>query len=94
MELQLQLLETNIQRYKIKQNKCIKYLGVDLDNKFKWHKHIDFIGSKISAATSVLYNLCKYVSQTVLISVYYSLVYSNLQQSVICWETTAKNSFT
>ena len=85
-----QKLAINIQRSKINQTDSINYLGVYLDDKLKWHKHIDFIESKLSAATGALYNLPKYVSQTVLISVYYSLVYSYLQYSVTCWGTTTK----
>ena len=85
-----QKLEINIQSSKINQTDCIKYLGVYLDDKLKWHKHIDYIESKLSAATGALYNLRKYVTQTVLISVYYSLVYSYLQYSVICWGNTTK----
>ena len=54
-----QKLEINIQRSKINQTDSIKYLGVYLDDKLKWHKHIDFIESKLSAATGALYNLGK-----------------------------------
>ena len=85
-----QKLEINIQSSKINQTDCIKYLGVYLDEKLKWHKRIDYIESKLSAATGALYNLRKYVTQTVLISVYYSLVYSYLQYSVIYWGNTTK----
>ena len=85
-----QNLEISIQRSKINQTNGIKYYGVYLDDKIKWHKHDKFIESKLSAATSALYNLLKYVLQTVLISVYYSLVYFYLQYSVICWGTTTK----
>ena len=85
-----QKLEINIQSSKINQTDCIKYLGVYLDDKLKWHKHIDYIESKLSAATGALYNLRKFVTQIVLISVYYSLVYSYLQYSVICWGNTTK----
>ena len=51
-----QKLEINIQSSKINQTDCIKYLGVYLDDKLKWHKHIDYIESKLSAATGALYN--------------------------------------
>ena len=85
-----QKLEINIHRSKINQTDSTKYLGVYVDDKLKCHKHIDFIGSKLSAATGALYNLRKYVSQTVLISVYYNLEYSCLQYSVICWGSTTK----
>ena len=43
-----QKLEINIQRSKINQTDSIKYLGVYLDDKLKWHKHIDFIESTVN----------------------------------------------
>ena len=61
-----------------------------MDDKLKWHKYFALIESQLSAATGALCNLRKYVLQTVLLSVYYSLVGSCLQYSLICWETTTK----
>ena len=58
-------LEINIQRSKTNQSDCIKYLDLYFNNKLKWHEHIDFIEFKLSAATDALYNLHKYVSQTI-----------------------------
>ena len=72
------------------QTKCIKYLGVHLDDKLKWHKHVEYVEAKLSAATAAFSKLCKYLPSNTLTSVYYSLVYSHLQYAIICWGNTSK----
>ena len=74
----------------ILQTKCIKYLGVHLDDKLKWHKHVEYVEAKLSAATGAFSKLCKYLPSNTLTPVYYSLVYSHLQYAIICWGNTSK----
>ena len=74
----------------ILQTKCIKYLGVHLDDKLKWHKHVEHVEAKLSAATCAFSKLCKYLPSNTLTPVYYSLVYSHLQYAIICWGNTSK----
>ena len=64
--------------------KSIKHLGVLLDDKLKWHEHIDYVASKLLAANVILCKLQRYVPQNALISVYYSLAYSYLQNAILC----------
>jgi len=47
---------------KIKQADSLKYLGVYLDDKLSWNRHIEHIETKLSAATGSLYKLRKYIS--------------------------------
>ena len=70
---------------KIEQTKSIKYLGVLIDDKLKWHEHIDFVANKLFAANGILCKLRRYLPQNALISVYYSLAYSYLQDAILCW---------
>ena len=49
----------NVNNYCIKQVSEFKYLGVLLDNKLNWHKHIETLCSKVSKASGVLYRLKK-----------------------------------
>ena len=72
---------------KIKQANCVKYLGVFLDDKLTWKKHIE---TKLSAASGAIYKLRMYISQRALMSVYYSLVYFYLQYAIICWGSSSK----
>ena len=50
-------------------------------------KHIE---TKLSAASSAIYKLRKYIPQKALMSVYYSLGYSYLQYAIICWGNSSK----
>ena len=72
---------------KIKQANCVKCLGVFLDDKLTWKKHVE---TKLSAASDAIYKLRKYIPQKPLMSVYYSLVYSHLQYAIICWGNSSK----
>ena len=72
---------------KIKQANCVKYLGVFLDDKLTWKKHIE---TKLLAASGAIYKLRKFIPQKALIPVYYSLVFSHLQYAIICWGNSSK----
>jgi len=72
---------------KLKQEDCVKYLGVYFDDQLKWNKYIE---TKLSGAIGALFKLHKYVPQKALISVYYSIVYSHLMYEIIAWENSTK----
>ena len=67
-----------------------KYLGVFLDDKLTWKKHIEHIETKLSDSSGAMYKLRKYIPQQALMSVYYSLVYSHLHYAIICWGNSSK----
>ena len=75
---------------KMKQANCVKYFEVFLDDKLTWKKHIERIETNLSAASGAIYKLHKYIPQKVLMSVYYSLVYSHFQYAIICWGNSFK----
>ena len=81
-----------INNQKINQSDCVKYLGVYLDDRLSWCRHIDYIVTKMSSATGALYKLRPYIPQSALLAVYYSLVYSHLVYGIICWGNTTKMS--
>ena len=70
--------------------KINRIIGVFLDDKLTWKKHIEHIGTKLSTASGAIYILRKYIPQKALMSVYYSLVYSHLQYAIICWGNSFK----
>ena len=61
---------------KLKQSNCVKCLGVFLDDKLTWKKHIEHTETKLLAASGAIYQLRKYIPQKALMSVFYSLMYS------------------
>ena len=54
-------LDVLIKGSKTEQTKSIKYLGVLIDDKLKWHEHINFVSNKLSAANGILCKLRRYV---------------------------------
>ena len=69
----------------IKPLKHVKYLGVLLDNKLNWKAHISSLCSKLSKICGVFYKLRYFVPFHCLRTVYFSLVQSHLQYSLINW---------
>ena len=62
----------------IKRSKCIKYLGVLLDDSLSWKPQIDRVSSKLASGCWALYHLRKYVDSKTLLMVYYSIIHSHL----------------
>ena len=85
-------IRLTINNQKINQCDCVKYLGVYLDDRLSWCRHIDYIVTKTSSATRVLYKLRPYIPQSALLAVYYSLVHSHLVYGIIRWGNTTKTS--
>ena len=83
-------ISVQINGCRINQSKHVKYLGVYLDDKLNWHKHVEYIETKLSAATGALFKLSKYLPTRTLVPVYYSLAYSHLQYAIITWGNSAK----
>lgn len=61
------------------------FLGVTLDHAMLWDKHIDTVASKLCRNIYLLRYLASSLSQTALISAYYSLVNSHLSYTILSW---------
>lgn len=62
-----------------------KYLGVYIDNSFKWKSHIDYLQKKLRAASYMLYHLNNCASYDVLRQAYYSLAESYIRHGITAW---------
>ena len=67
---------------------CIKYLGVKIDDKLTWRKHIKYIEGKLSSACGAIYRLRQYVGQECLRTFYFAHAYFHLQYSILAWYNT------
>ena len=67
-----------------------KFLGVYLDHKLLWNIHIDYIISKISKITGIIYLSRNDLTKDALMTVYYSLIYSNIIYCISIWGNTLK----
>lgn len=63
----------------------IKYLGVTLDHKLRWHAHINSIAKKIASAVGVISKLSAFLPSRVLKDLYFALVHSRIEYAAIGW---------
>ena len=80
-----QSFKISLNNVDIKRVKYVKYLGVLLDNKLNWKAHVTGLCSKLSRVCGIFYKLRHYVPLNTLRIVYFSLVQSHLQYSLINW---------
>ena len=67
----------------------MRYLGVILDNKLDWNKHISYLTGKLSSSAGILSKLKHFIPLKSLVMVYYSIVQSYLQYAVTSWGNAA-----
>ena len=65
-----------------------KYLGIILDSKLKFDKHIDYIGKKISRSIGIFYRLRNLIPIKGMLALYYSLVYPYIIYCILIWGNT------
>ena len=81
----------NVNNYCIKQVSEFKYLGVLLDNKLSWNRHIEILCSKVSKASGVLYRLKKLPKNAKKL-LYHSLISSKLRYGIASWGSAKSTS--
>ena len=82
----------NINKFCIKRVSEMKYLGVILDEKLDWHKHIQYLNTKLAKAAGIIYKIRNKAPQNVLMLLYHSLVGTYLRYGIASWgsaKTTA-----
>ena len=62
-----------------------KYLGLILDDQFRWHEHINFLKTKLSRALGMLYKIRNFVERKTLILVMHSIFVTHIRYGIICW---------
>ena len=72
-------------RKALNQKDHVKYLGVLLDEHLNWRHQINNVSKKISRGIGILAKLKNCMENKLLISIYYSLVYSHLNYGIQAW---------
>ena len=67
----------------------IKYLGLILDDRLTWKHHICELSKKLSRSIGILYRLKKDCPESVLKSIYFSLIHSYLSYGILVWGKAA-----
>lgn len=63
----------------------VKLLGVHIDEHLRWDVHIEYLCSRLSSNTYLLWRLSDYLPQDVLLNVYYGVFYSLLGYGIEIW---------
>ena len=75
----------NINKNAIKRVCEFKYLGVFIDEKLNWQKHINYIQSKLAKVSGVIYKLRRHLSIKTTKMIYNSLGSSYLNYGITAW---------
>ena len=84
-DIQIKMGNSNLE-----QVKCIKYLGVMLDEQFKWNSHADLIRKKLASATGMLSKLKYFVGIKTLTKIYHAIIKSRIHFVILCWGSANK----
>ena len=79
MEINLNIGNSDGSSHLLEQKKCIKYLGVMIDESLTWKYHIAFICSRISRNIGIISKLRHYLSIQQLKQLYFNLFFPSLK---------------
>src|ERR1700730_12867913 len=74
-----------IDNERIKQVEFTKFLGVIIDQKFTWQRHISYVSLKISKSLYALRQVKFKLPRKSLVALYYSIIYPHLTYCNIMW---------
>ena len=76
----------------LEEKKYVKCLGIIMDCNLNWKQHIHELSKKVSRSIGILSKLRHYVPQSILIQIYYSIVFPFLIYGVLIWGNTYKSN--
>ena len=68
--------------------KCVKFLGILIDDKLTWKNHIEYISSKFAKVIGIVLKVRDFLPRRTLISLYYVFGYPYLTYCDIVWGST------
>ena len=69
----------------------VNFLGVLIDCDLKWNSHINHVRNKMSKSIGILYKLKSYVPQSILISLYNTLILPYITYCIVVWGNASKS---
>lgn len=82
-------LNVHYENQKVAETDSITFLGLVIDEKCTWKKHIEKICSKINRFVYPLWRLPKIANQATALKAYHGYVASNLRYGIIMWGNSA-----
>ena len=74
------------------EKKFVKYLGIIIDSRLNWKKHVSELSKKIARGIGLITKLRHFVNVETLIQVYYSIIFPFLTYGVLIWGNTYKTN--
>ena len=66
-------------REEVEESKCVRYLGVKIDNKLTFQEHIDYVQMKCNQYISISYQTKKYLQRKLLLKIFKQYVQPQYQ---------------
>lgn len=70
----------------------IKFLGVQLDNKLSWKKHVNVLCSRLSSTVFAIRKIMHVSSKETALETYYALFHSIISYGLLAWSSACENS--
>jgi hypothetical protein len=81
------LINIKIDNTPVEEKESTKYLGVILDNKLSWKAHIQITKTKLSKVIGMIAKTRYFVTNTVLLNLYYSFFQSHINYNLLNWSS-------
>ena len=75
---------------KLKKVDSTRFLGVIIDDKLAWNKHIDYLESKLKSSIVMIKRIKKFIPKSKYMDIYHSLFASHLTYCITVWGGTHK----
>ena len=83
-------ISLKIDEQTVTQVKFTKFLGVFINERLSWKEHINIVVNKLSKLTGIICKVRHFVTQSLLRSIYYALIYPHLFYGNVVWGNTYK----
>ena len=80
-----QSINIGISGQKIAQKQTVKYLGLKIDEKLSWDKHISHVSIKVAQGTGIIYKLRHVLSPKSIQNIYSCFTQSHVQYCISLW---------
>ena len=86
----LQDVSLSIDSIPISKANVVIFFGVRVDINLKWDNHIEYVRSKISKCSGILHKLKLFVPQSVLFTLYNSLILPHISYCIVIWGNSSR----